>query len=210
MRIMSFLSNLFSKKPEEVAKEWIRNLRREQRQVELQINKIQREQNKVKVAMKQAAKKDDTASLRILARELVHSKKAVSRLYAAKAKMNSVSMELQHQIAQMKMVGAMQKSTEVMHNMNELVRIPEVNRTMRELSREMERAGMMDEMVNDTIDDVLNDDISDSELEDEVHKVIEEIMAQQMKNGAVGTSKLPSQKVQTGTTKVDNMNLESL
>lgn len=199
---MSFLSGLFAKKPEEVAKEWIRNLRKEQRQIELQINKIQREQNKVKLAMKQAAKKDDSASLRILALELVRSKKAVSRMYAAKAKMNSVSMELQHQMAQIKMVGAMQKSTEVMHSMNELVRIPEVTKTMRELSKEMERAGMMDEMVNDTIDDALDDDISDAELEEEVNKVVEETMAQQMQNGAVGTAKLPSQKIQSGNTRI--------
>eukprot|EP00796_Vickermania_ingenoplastis_P008204 gene8204-5729_t len=199
---MSFLKNLFGKSPEEEAKEWIRNLRKEQRQVELQVNKIQREQNKVKIAMKQAAKKDDTASLRILALELVRSKKAVSRLYAAKAKMNSVSIELQHQMAQMKMMGAMQKSTEVMHEMNELVRIPEVTRTMREMSKEMTKAGMIDEMMNDTIDDALDDDISDTELEEEVNQVVEETMEQQMGTGMVPRTKLPGQKqkVQTGHT----------
>lgn len=174
-------------------------MRKEQRQVEQQINKIQREQNKVKMSMKQAAKKEDTASLRILALELVRSKKAVSRMYAAKATMNSVAMELQHQMAQLKITGAMQKSTEVMKNMNELVRIPEVGKTMRELSKEMTKAGMMEEMVNDTLDDALNGDISDTELEEEVEKVVEETMAQQMSGGIVGHSKISAgQKVQDG------------
>lgn len=192
----SFFSGLFGKTPEEQAKEWIRNLRHEQRQIDSQIVKIQREQNKVKVAMKQAAKKDD-GSVRILAVEMVRSKKAVSRMYAAKAQMNSVAMELQHQLARMKMVGAMEKSAEVMHAMNELIKVPEVNKNMCELSKEMTKAGIMEEMVNDTLDDTLDADISDSELEEEVNKVVEEVTLQQ-----VGHAN-PSTKIHGGSHRVE-------
>lgn len=195
---MSFFSGLFGKSPEEQSKEWIRNLRKEQRKVDQQINGIQREQQRVKLAMKQSAKKEDTAALRMLALELVRSKKAVSRLYSAKATMNSVSMTLQHQMAQVKMMKAISQSSDVMHDMNQLVKIPEVSENMRALSKEMSKAGLIGDMMNDTVDDALGQDISDGELENEVNKVVDEVVTEQMKGGLVGSSKLPvSQKVQT-------------
>ena len=65
-------------------------LRRETRAVERQIRDIERNQDKTKNMLKQNAKKGDKEACKILAKELVNSKKAVSRLYASKAQMNSV------------------------------------------------------------------------------------------------------------------------
>ena len=39
--------------------------------------------------------------------------------------------------ATMRMAGAMQKSTEVMQSMNQLMKVPEIAAVMRELSKEM-------------------------------------------------------------------------
>lgn len=108
---------------------------------------------KVKKSIRDAAKKGQTDVCKILAKELVHSKKAVSKLYASKAQMNSVVMQMQNQlcksnqlcalrdfilyIASMRMAGAISKSTDVMKAMNNLVKIPEIRDAMMELSREM-------------------------------------------------------------------------
>lgn len=43
----------------------------------------------------------------------------------------------------------MQSSTQVMHTMNELMKIPELKETMSKLSREMEKAGLIQELVDD-------------------------------------------------------------
>ena len=69
-------------------------LRRETRAVERQIRDIERNQDKTKNMLKQNAKKGDKEACRILAKELVNSKKAVSRLYASKAQMNSVMVSI--------------------------------------------------------------------------------------------------------------------
>lgn len=53
---------------------------------------------KVKKSIRDAAKKGQTDVCKILAKELVHSKKAVSKLYASKAQMNSVVMQMQNQL----------------------------------------------------------------------------------------------------------------
>ena len=45
-------------------------------------------------SIKDASKKGDTASAKILAREVVHSRKAVSKIYTAKANLSSVEMQM--------------------------------------------------------------------------------------------------------------------
>jgi len=52
---------------------------------------------KVKKSIKEAAKKGQVDVAKILAKELVQSHKAVSKLYSSKAQMNSVMMSMQQQ-----------------------------------------------------------------------------------------------------------------
>ena len=59
---------------------------------------IQTEENKVKKSIKEAAKKGQTDVAKILAKELIQSRKAVGKLYASKAHMNSVIMSMQQQL----------------------------------------------------------------------------------------------------------------
>ena len=59
---------------------------------------IQREEAKVAKSIKDAAKKGQMDVAKILAKELVQSRKATSKLYASKAHMNSVIMSMQQQL----------------------------------------------------------------------------------------------------------------
>ena len=63
---------------------------------------INTEELKVKKSVKDAAKRGQADVAKILARELVQSRKAVSKLYASKAQMNSVVMSMQHQLCEYK------------------------------------------------------------------------------------------------------------
>ncbi|XP_035744521.1 charged multivesicular body protein 3 isoform X7 [Egretta garzetta] len=107
------------------------------RVIDRQIRDIQREEEKVKRSIKDAAKKGQKDVCVILAKELIRSRKAVSKLYASKAHMNSVLMGMKNQLAVLRVAGSLQKSTEVMKAMQNLVKIPEIQATMRELSKEM-------------------------------------------------------------------------
>ena len=55
---------------------------------------IKQEELKVKNSIKQAAKKGDMSSAKMLAKEVVRSRKAVSRLHTSKAHMSSVVMQV--------------------------------------------------------------------------------------------------------------------
>ncbi|KJE89836.1 hypothetical protein CAOG_08492 [Capsaspora owczarzaki ATCC 30864] len=164
---------LFGKTPtaQEMVREWRLRLKHEDRTLERQIRSIQGEEAKVKKSLKDAAKKGDVDVCKILAKELYQSKKAVNKLYASKAHINSIVMSMQQQLAMTKLAGALGRSAQVMKSMNALVRVPEIAASMQELSREMMKAGLIEEMVNDAID------IDDSEeLEDQASSEVNKIL----------------------------------
>lgn len=101
------------------------------------ITGIQNEQAKVTKSIKDSAKKGDTDSCRILAKEVIRAKKAVNKLYASKAQLSSVDMSMKNQLATLRVSGSLEKSTEVMRYMQQLVKLPEIQATMQELSKEM-------------------------------------------------------------------------
>ena len=98
---------------------------------------IQREERGVQKSIKDCAKRDDLRSMRLLAKEIVASRRTVARLHENKAQMNSVSMMLTEQLATVRSVGHITKSTEVLKAMNGLIKHQQVTDTMRDMSKEM-------------------------------------------------------------------------
>lgn len=78
--------------------EWTHKLRKEGYQLDRQIRSIQREEEKVKRTLKEAAKKNDKDTCIILAKELIRSRKAITRIYTSKAHLNSVSLQMKNQL----------------------------------------------------------------------------------------------------------------
>nr|CAG4645151.1 EOG090X0EF4 [Leptodora kindtii] len=180
--------------PKEQVTEWCSKLRKEGSQLDRQIRSIQREEEKVKRSLREAAKKGDKDVCIILAKEMVRSKKAISKIHASKAHINSISMQMKNQLATLRVAGALAKSTEVMKAMQQLVKIPEVAATMRELSKEMMKAGIIEEMLEDTMEGLEDTEELEEAAQEEVDKVLWEITAGQLgKAPAALTDTLPEQ-----------------
>ncbi len=144
-------------KAKEKVNEISKNLRQEGRKLDRQIMAIEREEQKTIAMIKTAAKKNDTDTCKVLAKGLVQSKRQKNRIYASKAQLNSVVMQMKTQVAQMKLAGSIKSSTDVMKSMSGLMKIPEMQRTMQEMSKEMMKMGIIEEMMEDTLDSVLDD-----------------------------------------------------
>ncbi|KAM3593978.1 uncharacterized protein V6R79_000205 [Siganus canaliculatus] len=173
------------KQPKELVTEWTQKIRKEMRVIDRQIRDIKREEEKVKRSIKDAAKKGQKDVCVVLAKEMIQSKRAVTKLYASKAHMNSVLLSMKNQLAVARVAGSLQRSTEVMKAMQSLVKIPEIQATMRDLSKEMMKAGIIEEMLEDTFESMEDDDDMEEAAEEEVDKILFEITA-----GALG--KAPS------------------
>ncbi|GMI86980.1 hypothetical protein like AT5G22950 [Hibiscus trionum] len=161
--------------PQQLLRDWQRKLRQECRNIERQIRDIQREEKGVQKAIKEAAKRNDMGSAKALAKEIVLSRKTVNRLYENKAQLNSISMHLGESVAIARTVGHLSKSAEVMKLVNNLMKAPQMAATMQEFSKEMTKAGIIEEIVNDSLDSALDSEDIEEETEEEVDKVLSEI-----------------------------------
>ncbi|KAJ2480927.1 Vacuolar protein-sorting-associated protein 24 [Coemansia sp. RSA 2131] len=166
--------NLFAKKPtpEELVRKWSSSIRTQQRGLDRQTSTLKQEEKKAERTIKQLAKRGDTASCKILAKELIQSRKQRTRIATNKAQLNSISMELNYQVSKLKVVGSLQKSTQVMKSVNRLMSVPQLQRTLGEMSREMMKAGVIDEMTEDMMDGL---DEDEEEEEDEVERVLAQV-----------------------------------
>ncbi|GAN01797.1 vacuolar sorting protein VPS24 [Mucor ambiguus] len=175
----SAIQRFFGKKtPDELVKKWRQEIRGQQRGIDRQIRAIDAEEAKVKKSIKQVAKKGDVKNCKMLAKELIRSQRHKNRLYTSKAQMNSIIMQLEHQLATLKVAGSLQKSGEVMKLVNQLARLPEMSQTMQQMSMEMTKAipqaGIMEEMIGDTMDMMDDDDIEEA-ADEEVNNVLFQI-----------------------------------
>jgi len=111
--------------------------------------------------------------VRDFAAELVRQRRASSRTITSKAQLNSVQMQVNEAFAVRKIEGSIRASVGIMKDLNTLIRLPEMAHTMRELSMELMKAGIIEEMV----EDILPED-GDMLIEDEgeVEKVLGEVL----------------------------------
>ncbi|XP_015594853.1 charged multivesicular body protein 3 [Cephus cinctus] len=168
------------KNPKEMVQEWTHKLRKEGYQLDRQVRAIQREEQKVKQSLKEAAKKGDKDVCKILAKEIIRARKACNKIHTSKAHLNSVSLQMKNQLATIRVAGSVAKSTEVMQAMQSLVRIPEVAATMREMSKEMMKAGIIEEMLDETMDSIEDSEEMEDEADEEVDKILWEVTAGQL------------------------------
>lgn len=180
--IIKNIQGVFHKQPEpkELVRKWQGMLRKETRNMDIQIRDIQREEKSAKKQIKDAAKRGDIVSARVIAREVARSHKTVTHLYTNKAHMIAMGTQLQEQMAMVRVAGTLSKSTEVMKLVNDMMKGSQLNAAMIEMSREMMKAGIIDEMVSEAIDSAVDDDDADEETEAEVEKVLQEIAGDTM------------------------------
>ncbi|VDP40879.1 unnamed protein product [Heligmosomoides polygyrus] len=210
---------LFGKKkdPKEQVREMQRKMRTEMRSLDRQVYSIQREEQKVTKEIKEAAKKGDRDVCVVLAKSLLQSRKAVAKIQVSKAQINSVIMCMQEQLATMRMAGSLQKSTQVLQSMQNLVKVPEIMKTMREMSQEMMKLGIIDEMIEETMDSMEPADLEEQAqvdylssvtgvkcslaefpIQEEVDRILWEVTAGELgKAPAAVTGNLVAEKVAT-------------
>merc|ERR1719198_1708191 len=85
--------------------------------------------------------------------------------------MNAVNLHLTTAIAQMSTANALKMSGAVIKEMNKLMSVPELQKTMEEMRQEMARADIADEMIEEAFEE--SDD--EAEIDTEVQKVFDEL-----------------------------------
>ncbi|KFX90009.1 hypothetical protein V490_06703 [Pseudogymnoascus sp. VKM F-3557] len=170
-------------------------IRANTRKLDRDIAQLKTVENKTKDLIRQASRraernpaqaKQASAETRVFARELIRARKTTSRLITSKAQLQSVSMQVSEAFATKKIEGSLRASTGIMKDVNHLIRLPELMGTMQELSRELVKAGVIEEMSADMLPEMSLDEEDEEEAESEVDKVLGEILKDKM--GKAGTT----------------------
>jgi charged multivesicular body protein 3 len=172
-----------AKTPEERMKEWKSKLRAQSREIDKELRGIEAQENKIKQELKQLAKKPAVSqkAIKTLATELVRSQKAKDHLLTGKTHINSVMMQMQEQASMVKVTGCLQKNTQVMKSMNSLMKLPQMRESMYQMSKEMMKAGLMEDLVNETMESLEDEgeqEIVDAEVDNIVNQILEGKMLQ--------------------------------
>jgi len=171
-------------------------IRKNTRELDKHMTSLRNLETKTKGMILQTSKSRSTngaQQARILARELVRIRRQNMRLATSKAQLQSVGMQVNEAFSVRKIEGSIKASTSVMKDVNTLIRLPQLTSTMRELSMELVRAGIIEEMVADSLpDDALEDE--DEEVETEVGKILGEIIGGKLEQPGTVPSQLEKEE----------------
>ncbi|ODV91017.1 hypothetical protein CANCADRAFT_115722 [Tortispora caseinolytica NRRL Y-17796] len=159
-------------------------LRKNQRQLDRHIQDLMAVENKTKTLIKQAAKRNDVNSAKVLAKEMYHTRRQRMRMTRSKAQLQSIGMQMNEAFGLRKIQGTMKTSTDIMKDVNLLIKIPELTGTMQMLSSELMKAGIIDEMVTDSLEEIEEDDDVEEDAEAEISKILEEVTAGKLKSAS--------------------------
>lgn len=140
--------------------------------------------------------KQANQDVRTFARELIRVRKQSGRLNTSKAQLQSVQMQVNEAFSVRKIEGSIRASTGIMKDVNSLVRLPELTGTMRDLSAELMKAGIIEEMVDETLPDNELLEGEDSEAEEEVDKVLSEVLKDKLPASKTHEEALPAAPVE--------------
>lgn len=166
--------------PKEQYRKCQQALRKNKRQLDRQIQDLTNIEKKSKNLIKQAAKKGDMKSARLYAKELRNTQKVNQRMHVSRATIDSIGLKLNEQQQLIKLKGSLQKSTAIMQDMNHLIRLPQISRTVQELSKELTKSGIIDEMVDDVMDTAEWED-EDVDENEEIDELLSNILGEQSK-----------------------------
>merc|ERR1711916_12466 len=113
------------------------------------------------------AKKGQIGAAKIMARDLVRTRNAISKFYQMKAQLQAVSIRIQTMSSTAAMADAMKGAAKAMYTMNKQVKLPAMQRIMMKFEKEGDMMEMTQELMDDTIDDVMAQE-GDDEAEEQL------------------------------------------
>ncbi|GAB7346287.1 hypothetical protein MBLNU457_5011t1 [Dothideomycetes sp. NU457] len=183
--MQSVKSFIWGPSPEEQKRKCNALVRSNVRKLERDVGQLKQLETKTKGLIQQSAKraernpsqaKQAAQETRIYARELIRVRKQSARLQTSRAQLQSVGMQVNEAFSVRKIEGSIKSSVGIMKDVNTLVKLPELTGTMRELSQELMKAGIIEEMVGDTLDNQDLMEAEDEEADAEVDKVLGEVL----------------------------------
>lgn len=157
-------------------------LRANKRMINKSIRELERERNnlvsqekKIIVDIKNAAKNNQLNAVKIMAKDLVRTRKYQSKFYEMKSHLQGVQLRMQTIKSTEAMARSMAGATKAMTALSKQLDLPGLTQILQEFQQETEKLGITQEVMGDTIDEVMGE-VGDIEQEEMVvNQVLDEI-----------------------------------
>ncbi|XP_064627906.1 charged multivesicular body protein 2a-like [Lineus longissimus] len=168
---------LFGRKktPEEILRQNKRALDKAMRELDRERQNMERNEKKIIADIKKLAKQGQMDAVKIMAKDLVRTRRYVKKFILMRANIQAVSLKIQTLKSQNSMAQAMKGVTKAMQTMNKQLKLPEIQKIMMEFEKQSEMMDMKEEMMNDAIDDVMGDEDDEEESDAIVGQVLDEL-----------------------------------
>ncbi|OZJ03503.1 hypothetical protein BZG36_05054 [Bifiguratus adelaidae] len=163
------------KTPAEMLRQHKRSLDKAQRELDRERIKLEAQEKKLIADIKKAAKANQMGACKVMAKDLVRTRRYVQKFYAMKTQLQAVGLRIQTLRSNQQMTEAMKGATKAMASMNRTMNLPALQKIMMDFERESEMMDMKEDMMGDAIDDVMEEEEDDQESEEIVNKVLDEI-----------------------------------
>merc|ERR1712179_177895 len=110
------------------------------------------------------AKQGQMDAVKIMAKDLVRTRRYVKKFMLMRANIQAVSLKIQTL-----------KSQKAMQTMNKQMKLPEIQKIMMEFEKQTEIMDMKEEMMSDVIDDAMGDEDDEEESDAIVTQVLDEL-----------------------------------
>merc|ERR1712018_464706 len=121
------------------------------------------------------AKAGQMDAVKIMAKDLVRTRRYVKKFMLMRANIQAVSLKIQTLKSQAAMANAMKGVTKAMQTMNKQMKLPEIQKIMMEFEKQSEIMDMKGEMMEDAIDDAMGDEDDEEESDAIVTQVLDEL-----------------------------------
>jgi len=168
---------LFGRKltPDEMLRKNQRALTKAMRELDRERVKMEQQEKKLIADIKKMAKQGQMDAVKIMAKDLVRTRKSIKKFMLMKANIQAVSLKIQTLKSQNAMAQAMKGVTKAMMSMNRQMKLPEIQKIMQEFEKQSEIMDMKEEMMNDVMDDAMGDDDEEEETDAIVTQVLDEL-----------------------------------
>ncbi|KAK1920868.1 putative class E Vps protein of the ESCRT-III complex [Papiliotrema laurentii] len=195
---MNILDTLFGRSmtPAERLRQHQRSLQKAQRELEREAQKLEQQEKKTMMDIKKNAKAGNMNACKILAKDLVRTRRYVQKFTQMRVQLQAVSLRMQTLRSNEQMATAMKGATRAMGQMNRSLNLPQIQKIMNDFERESSTMDMKEEMMSDAVDDAMEGEDEGEGEEVEGDKILKEVfdeigMSMNDALGSAPTANLP-------------------
>ncbi|KAF8964637.1 Snf7-domain-containing protein [Flammula alnicola] len=161
-----------------------------QRELDRERTKLEQSEKKLIMDIKKSAKAGQLNACKVMAKDLVRTRRYVHKFYQMRTQLQAVSLRIQTLRSNQQMAEAMRGATRAMASMNRGLNLPSIQKIMNDFEKESSMMDMKEEMMSDAVDDVMDAEEDEEEEGDKILKeVLDEIgvdLSQQLTDAPIG------------------------